>query len=174
MSKKLTEKMIEIGAVPPQAVEQMKAWKCISTDEITEGDKAHQDLNEAVKELAGILDEEDGEIPELRETIPGLAALFDTQSVKCAVAVPLSNRPAWLFNTEIVRGRAGSLIFKSTKCGMDAAQVGNQVTLFENRVFEIVEVSPLYLEDKVSFYMCNVQEVPTYAQVPEMRQFSQE
>lgn len=173
MSKELTRKVIEAGIVPAHAVKQLKAWRCLPDDmpEEEKQEATQQQLMEFVAEIGDLL-EEDSEVPELRETMPEIDTLFDVKSRDCTVVVNMTPQCLTL-NIRAMTDRLNCLIFRADRYGEMAARVGNQAAIGDGRVFEIIEISPLYHDKEISFYRCRVQEVPDYAQMPEMRQLGQ-
>lgn len=172
MSKELTQKIIEAGIVPEQAVKQLKAWKQLSDDvPEAEQERVTQELvMDFVGRIAELL-EEDGELPELRETMPGLGARFDNKSEDCMVVLDLPVQKM-SFNTRVLVDGPDFLVFKADKWGDLAANVGGQIALRGGKVCDVYEATPLYTGTVVAFYRCKVVEVPRYAQMPELRKFS--
>jgi hypothetical protein len=173
MSNELTRKIIEAGIVPAHAVKQLKAWRQLPADmpEEEKQEATQQQLMEFVGEIGELL-EESTEVPELRETIPGIDALFEVQSKDCTVVVNMAPQSMTL-NIRAMTDRLDCLIFKADRYGEMAARIGNQASLGDGKVYEITEIAPLYHGKEVSFYRCRVQEVPDYAQMSEMRQLGQ-
>lgn len=173
MSNELTRKIIEAGIVPAHAVKQLKAWRQLPEDtpEEEQQEATQQQLMEFVQEIGDLL-EEDSEVPELRETMPEIDALFDIKSRDCVVAVNMTPQTMTI-NIRAMTDRLDCLIFKADRYGELAARVGNQASIGDGKVYEIIEISPLYHGKDVSFYRCRVQEVPDYAQMREMRQLGQ-
>lgn len=174
MSNELTRKIIEAGIVPAHAVKQLKAWKQLPADmpEEAKQEVTQQQLMEFVGEIGALL-EEDTEVPELRETMPGIDYLFEVNSRDCTVVVALPHQ-SMVINIPAMIDRLDCLIFKADRYGELAARIGNQTTLGDGKVQEITEIAPLYHDKDVSFYRCRVQEVPEYAQVSELRQLGQQ
>lgn len=174
MSKELTQKVIEAGIVPAQAVKQLKAWRQLPADAPEEEQErmTQQELMGFVADIAGLL-EEGNELPELRETVPGLDARFANSSQDCVVAVLMSPQNMTISTQVLVDKRSSSawfLIFRADRCTLAVARVGNQIALGDDGVCEICEVTPLYSGEDMAFYMCRVQGVPEHAQMSELRQ----
>lgn len=174
MSKELTQKVIEAGIVPTQAVKQLKAWRQLPEDTL-EGEReqvTQQELLGFVKDIEGLL-EDSGELPELRETMPGLGARFASSSQDCVAAIIMPSQ-SMTINTRVLVDKLSPsskfLIFKADVYTIAVTGIGNQVALGDGGVCEICEVTPLYSGEDVAFYRCCVQEVPEHAQMPELRQ----
>lgn len=172
MSKALLQKVIEAGLVPEQAVKQLKGWKQLP-DDMPEGEAIPLTTQEATglaQEIGGLL-ENAGELPELRETQPGLEAAFDAKKQDCIVSVvgagTTLNLPVLV--EELATGLPSCVIFSAARYGWLAARVGNQLSLGDGTVYEVTEATPLYRGEDVAFCRCSVQEVPDHAQVPELR-----
>lgn len=172
MGKELMQKIIEAGIVPTQAVEQLKAWKQLP-DEVT----ARPRQNMTDKQFTGLVQEiEDllenaGELPELRETQPGLEAVFEAKKQDCTVVVTGAASTTLNIPVLVEKHAAGLFcaIFEAARYGWLAARVGNQLSLGDGNAYEVTEATPLYRGEDVAFYRCNVQEVPDHAQMPELR-----
>ncbi len=174
MSKELMQKIVEAGIVPEQAVKQLKVWKQLP-DDISDEERPNatqQQLVEYVQAIAGLL-ESDGELPELRETQPGLEAVFEAKKQDCIVVVVMAQ--AMTASIQVLAARHATdilscIVFKADQYGALAARTGNQVSLDGGVVvYEITEATPLYRGEEVAFYRCGVQEVPNHAQMPELR-----
>ena len=179
MSKALMQKVIEAGIVPVHAVKQMKAWRQLSDDvpEIEQRQVTQQQLLDFVQDIENLLDA-GGELPELRETIPGIEAAFKSKRQPCVVIVSVGRQTVSISSEALVEGaKQGSpscLIFRADiEGGERVARVGNQVWLGGVDVFEVTETTPLYRGETVSFYRCKVQGVPEHAQMSELRQIRQ-
>lgn len=168
MGKELIRKAIAAGIVPTHAVQQLKAWKQLSedfTDEEWE-QLSKSGLLESVQDIESIL-EEHGELPEIRETVPGMDALFAAKSRDCIVILNVA-RQTLSMGLPALKER-DCIVFKADGYGETASRVGNQLSLDGDKVFEVTETTPLYRGEDVSFYRCKVQEVPEHAQVSELR-----
>lgn len=177
MRKELVQKIVESGIVPTHAVKQLKSWRQLSPD-ITEDEQyriTHQGLLDFVQDIESLL-ESDGEMPELRETVPGIEAAFGNKSQACTVVVNTVRQTLAINTRALVEGVApetpSCFIFKADGYGEAVSRPGNQVWSGGDGVYEITESTPLYCGEDVSFYRCTVQEVPRYAQVPELRKLS--
>jgi hypothetical protein len=172
MSKELTRKIIEAGIVPEQAVKQLKAWRQLPEDTPEEEQQQiTQDLvMDFVKRIAELIDA-DGELPELRETMPGLDARFESKSEPCVVVLDMPVQKL-SFNTQVLVDGPNFLIFRADKWGDLAANVGGQVALNDGKVHNVCETTPLYIGERVVFYRCRTVEVPKYAQMSELWQRS--
>lgn len=174
MSRELTQKVIEAGIIPAQAVKQLKAWRQLPED--TREEECQQvtqaELMGFVRDIEALL-EEDGELPELRETMFDLGARFANSSQDCTAAVRTPNQ-SMTINTQVLvdklSGSSQFLIFIADKFAPVITGVGNQIALRDGKVYEICEVTPLYNGEDVAFYRCHVQEVPEHAQMSELRQ----
>jgi hypothetical protein len=173
MSKELMQKIIEAGIVPAQAVEQLKAWKQVS-DDLPDGalqNLTPQQFTGLVRGIEDLLENAD-ELPELRETQPGLEARFEDKKQDCVVVVAGSatttlNIPA--LADKHATSILSCVVFRADQYGWLAARVGNQLSLGDGNVYETTEATPLYQGEDVVFYRCDVQEVPDHAQMPELR-----
>ena len=175
MSKELTQKLVEAGVVPTQAVRQLKTWRQLS-EEVPEVSGIQGPVDSVVGDIKSLLERE-GEMPELRETVPGLDGVFADKKQDCAVALNAArqtvvlNLPA-LVGT-VVDDVPESIVFQADTYGTAAARAGNQLVC-SGKVFEITETTPLYRGETVSFYRCRVQEVPENAQMPMLRGVGQQ
>lgn len=177
MRKELVQKIVESGIVPIHAVKQLKSWKQLSPD-ITEDEQyrvTHQGLLDFVHDIESLL-ESDGELPELRETVPGIESAFSSKSQACTVVVNTAHQTLAINTRALAEGLAPDMpsyyIFKADGYGEAVSRPGNQIWSGGDRVYEVTESTPLYCGEEVSFYRCAVQEVPRYAQVPELRRLS--
>ena len=175
MKKELMQMIAEAGIVPPQAVHQLKSWKQLSVDVPEEGRPlSREDLVSLLCDLERLL-EKHGELPELRETSPGLEAAFSGRSQSCVVALDAGRQTLTIDTSVLVEGVNAEVpayfIFKAAVGGLPASRVGNQICLGGDKIYEITEASPLYCGEAVSFYKCSVQEVPENAQMSELRGF---
>jgi hypothetical protein len=168
MGRELTQKIIEAGIVPEQAVKQLKAWRQLPEDTPEEEQQQiTQDLvMDFVERIAELIDAE-GELPELRETMPGLEARFESKSEECMIVLDLPVQ-RMCFNTRVLVDGPNFLIFRADKWGDLAANVTGQVALRDGKVHDVCESTPLYEGEKVVFYRCKTQEVPKYAQMREL------
>ena len=169
MRKELTQKIIEAGIVPVHAVKQLKAWRQLPEDISEEEQRqvTQQQLMEFVRDIGELL-EEQGELPELRETMFDIDRRFDERAQACmvVVAMPVQNI---VINTSVLIDEADCSIFKADRYGEICARTGNQVFLKGGEVVEVMEAAPLYKGGDVAFYRCRVQEVPDHAKMPELR-----
>jgi hypothetical protein len=160
--RELTKKVIEAGIVPRQSVELMKMWRCVP-DDAPDGsteERTQQQLLEFVDEIAGLLEEE-GEMPELRETDLDLDHLVETGRTEVLVApYPGQTR----YNRMAARTRAGAFVFKADDVSISLIRPGGCITA-DGRKFEILNVEPRYLEDRTSYYVCTVEAVVERAAV---------
>ncbi len=174
MSKELMQKIVEAGIVPTEAVKQLKIWKQVP-DDISDEEQPNptqQQLIDYVQSIAGLL-ESDGELPELRETQPGLEAVFEAKKQDCLVVAALDLQTMSLSTQVLVARHAtdilSCIVFRADQHGALVARTGNQVSLDGSLVYEITEATPLYRGEEVAFYRCSVQEVPRHAQMPALR-----
>lgn len=175
MSKELTQKLVEAGIVPTQAVRQLKTWRQLS-EEVQEVPDVLEPVDSVVGDIRSLLEKE-GELPELRETVPGLDGVFADKKQLCAVACGAARQTAVLNLPTLVGAVVDevpeSVVFQADTYGAAAARVGNQIAC-SGKVFEITETAPLYRGEAVSFYRCRVQEVPENAQMPVLRGVGQQ
>lgn len=175
MSKELTQKLVEAGVVPTQAVRQLKTWRQLS-DDVPESSEVRRQMDSVVGDIRSLLEQE-GEMPELRETVPGLDSVFADKKQDCAVALNAARQTVVLklpvLVGTVVDAVPESIVFQADTYGTAAARVGNQIVC-SGKVFEITETTPLYRGEAVSFYRCRVQEVPENAQVPMLRGVGQQ
>jgi hypothetical protein len=158
----LTKKVIAAGIVPRQSVELLKKWKLIDPSIPTQGpleEATQQQLLDFVEEIGELLEGEQ-ELPEMRETMPEVKALFDMQARDCRVVC----RDGLTIVVKVLEDAHGSLIFANDhRHSEKIARVGNQVHRLG--VVEIVEVMALYFDKNITHWRCRVQGVPEHAQM---------
>lgn len=167
--KRLMQKVLEAGLVPQHTLELMKHWQIVPEDaqvgDVSDADQ--EKLLSFVKDIATLL-EEDREIPEMRETALDMDQLYLT-AIMVPVFITGGNQ---LVQVELptARDRAGNFIFSYHVHPSVGAAVrpGNRI-LWQNVEYDITEVTPSYVEEKPTYLVCAVQEVPPHAQVQHMQ-----
>jgi hypothetical protein len=165
MSKELQRKVIEAGIVPSGAVRLLQMWRSLPEDLPVEEqeEKTQQQLMELVEEIGGLL-EKDEEIPEMKETDLDLDSLWEQATIHMLTyRLGLQHLSV---NIPAVRSRSGDFVFRWLNPQMESMiRPGGQITNVGREVFEIIQVSPRYVEDALRYLVCAVQEVPDHAVV---------
>ena len=159
MSKELTRKIIEAGIVPPQAVKLMKLWGNLD-DDLPESGKQEQTENELltfVGEIGRLL-AEDQEIPEVKESIQGLAAMFSAAPLTCKLwkGRQAEGEPAKSVEATMVKDRLGHFIVRRDNAGVEALLLRGNLVEVDEGTYEIYEICPIYEEDEPKYFMCTV------------------
>lgn len=161
--KKLTKKAIESGFVDPGSLEQMKQWGLVD-DEASEKIPVQASPVEAdliVEEVRDLLDHVD-EIPEVKETVLDADNLF--ASVGQAVQVRV-NESSPVDMVLAARDVYGNILIEHVGSISDlVARRGTRI-LWEGTEYDVIEVRPSYVGDRVRYYVCAVQEVPDHAKM---------
>jgi len=168
--KEATKLLIETGIIPESVVRLCQIWG----GEIGEppGESAKQktqvELLEVVKRVAELLEAD--ALPELKETEPGLDALFAKPLHELTKAIVATTGASGLeadikafvafTPTKKMVIRVGKGTFERAYAER-MAQVGNRVQLIVGRIgryVTITHVEPRYTNDVLSFYVCDVKE----------------
>jgi len=165
MGKELLQKAIEAGIVPAQSVKLLQMWRALPDDlpEAAKMERTQQQVLELVEELGDLL-EQDQEIPEMKETELDLDAAWE--KARTVQLVYRLGQQHLTVRMPAGRTRQGGFFFRYVHQNQEVMiRTGGQITDQDNAVFEITQVSPRYVEDALRYLVCDVQEVPDYAQV---------
>jgi hypothetical protein len=153
--KELTKKVVEAGLVDQSTLKLMKMWGMV--DEEVDGTKiaeTKEELTALVDDIAKLL-EQDGEVPELRETDLELEEVM-----KQPVEVKVDLRDGSTYTALVGVDRTGHIIFRradGATAPEDACANPGVLVHINGRVEEIVSAEPRYEGDKLKYYVCEVQ-----------------
>lgn len=159
--RKLTDKVIEAGIIPENAVKLMKMWGIHEDlpDFVEKKDRTYEQLLQMIEEVGALL-EEKSEVPEIKETDLDIEKLFKDGAEMLPVSVFVGGRYVDIYMM-VAKDRAGRFIFSRTytKRAGDIAVAGTRIKKDE-KVYEVFEVETRYKADEPMFDVCTVKEVP--------------
>lgn len=154
--KDLTKRVVEAGLVSESTAKLMEMWGM--ADMPTVEGKTEGSLIELVQKIEALL-EEDGEVPEMRETSLELDKLFETDRVSCHVDV---DPPGIRVRTEIVFDRTSRIVFRKSLAGgertdpIDLAARPGQIVHEGGRKWEIFHVESRFRGTDPVYLVCEV------------------
>lgn len=159
--RKLTDKVVEAGIIPENALKLMKMWGVHEElpDFVHKKDMTYEQLLRMVEEIAALL-EEKSEVPEIKETDLDLERVFKADAEMLPISVFIGDRYVDIYML-VAQDRVGRFIFDRTytKRAGNVAAPGTRIKK-ENVVYEIFEVETRYKADEPTFDVCTVKEVP--------------
>lgn len=158
--RKLTDKVVEAGIIPENALKLMKMWGVQEDlpDFLEKKDHTYAQLLRMVEEIGELL-EEKSEVPELKETDLDLERIFKADAEMAMVSVFIGSSYVDIYML-VAQDRAGRFIFSREHTKQDNIAVpGNKIKL-DNVVYEIFEVETRYKADEPTFDVCTCKEVP--------------
>jgi len=173
MSSELVKKVVEAGIVPAQAVELMQMWKCLDDDlpDVEKQKQTEEKIMKFVQEIADLLYE--NEIPEMRETMPGIDQVFRAQANAATFRfrTPVGwDNEVMLLAMEDALGYL--LVWVKDDITFEALQVGSFVK-WKDAWNQIINVMPMYTGREVRFMKCELRSVPS-AEVPSLSEKREE
>jgi len=154
--KELTKKVVEAGLVDQSTLKLMKMWGMV--DEELDGTKVAQtkeELQALVDDIANLL-EEDGEVPELRETDLELEEVM-----KEPVEATVDTRDGTTYQAYVGLDRIGRVIFKRAAGPVapeDMCAKPGVLVHVHGRALEIMAAEPRYSGDELKYYVCEVRD----------------
>lgn len=162
--KETTRLLIEAGIIPESVLNMCKIWNGDEEDLTIASEakaKTQEELVAVVKKVADLL-EADG-LPELREAEPDLEAAYKKTLTKGLLPYELRSGAQAEIHVMVGFSPLGKLLFKAGGSSLEAVLTGDLkgavVQLENGRHLKILQVEPRYLGDKVSFYVCDVEEL---------------
>lgn len=167
--RELTKKVVEAGLVEKNVLELFKRWGMLDPDFDAEPlqDPTQEQLLSLVDDIADLLEEE-GEVPEMRESDMELEILFDKQSVPVLAHIGADK----YIKTRVVFNRTGHAVFRKSvvdgEKGIDeidlAARPGMHFSPEDSTKkewsvparFEILSVEPRFSGKDPVYLVCEV------------------
>jgi hypothetical protein len=166
--RELTKKVVQAGLVEKNTIELFKRWGMLDPDFDAEPveDATREQLLNLVNDIAQLLEEE-GEVPELRESDMELEVLFNTQSVPVLAHIGSDK----YIRTGIVFNRTGHAVFRKSvidglkgideidlaaRPGMHFCQVAPDGTEPSDAKWEILSVEPRFRGKDPVYLVCEV------------------
>jgi len=161
MSKELRRKVIEAGIIPTHSLKLMKQWRCVDED-LPDGGKSlsQQQLLEFVDEIAVLLEEE-GAVPEVRETDLEVRRQLTKNQKQCRVITHERGE----FSSLTMMDASGFLVFYYLLAS-EIVQRGSFV-LFEGKAYLVTAVMVSYRGEDADILRAEVVEVDD-AEVPQL------
>jgi len=163
--KPLTKKVVEAGLVPRHTLELMKHWQLVpdGAREADVSDADQEKMLEFVRDIAVLLEDEQ-DIPEIKETVLDADVVFEDAVMTIAYADTRPERTR--YDVQVARDRLGNFLIPYVGQPTEiVARPGTRIWWKDGAEFEVVEVLPSYEEDKLTWYVCRVQEVPDHAKM---------
>lgn len=158
--RKLTDKVVEAGIIPDNALRLMKMWGIHEElpDFVEKKDRTYEQLLKMVEEISELL-EAKSEVPELKETDLDLELLFKSKAEMLPVKVFTGERYVDI-HMLVAQNRAGQFVFSRLLTDpVTIAAPGNKLQK-DDVWYEIFEVETRYRADEPTFDVCTVKEVP--------------
>ena len=159
--KELTKKVVEAGLVDESTLKLMKMWGMVDEEvDLSKIAETKEELTALVDDIASLLEQE-GEVPELRETNRNLEEIMSDP-----VQATVDLRNGSTYQALVGLDRSGRVVFRRAHGSVapedECAKPGVLVRL-HGRVSEIVSAEPRYEGDELKYYVCEVQSatVPT-------------
>lgn len=154
--KDLTKKVVEAGLVDESTLKLMKMWGMV--DEEVDGTKiagTKEELTALVDDIAKLLEEE-GEVPELRETDLDLEEVM-----KEPVEALVDLRDGNTYKAYVGLDRTGRVIFRRAaghEAPEDACAKPGVLIHIHGRAQEVMTAEPRYHGDELRYYVCEVRD----------------
>lgn len=165
--RELTKKVVQAGLVEKNTLELFRKWGMLDPDFDAEPlkDPTQEQLLELVDDIAELLEEE-GEVPEIRESDMELEVLFEKQSVPVLAYIGGDK----YVRTRVVFNRTGHAVFRKSAAidgidevdlaarpGMHFVQDGESGSQYsEPAKFEILSVEPRFRGKDPVYLVCDV------------------
>jgi len=160
--KEVTKLLIEANIIPESVVNLCRIWNG-DIGELPEAakQKTQAELLAVVRKVAELMEED--ALPEIKEAALDLDATFQKTTVKGVITAATRSGLEAQLTLMVGFDLTGNMLIKAEKGEVidtdKLVRVGNIVILPANRMVRITAVEPRYTMDKISFFVCSVEDL---------------
>ena len=157
--KEETRLMIEAGIIPQSVAQICQLWTGANEEVPSARDKTSEELKKLVARVAELI--ENDELPVVRETELDLSKLVRESHLKGTLNSASNSGQPLCLTARVAMTITNKLVVKVDRASMfvcDAfTKKGNEIELSDGRIVVIKSVEPRYVQDALSFYVCDIE-----------------